>query len=73
MGVFGAIPGMIFGSYSDAGLIIVGAGIGVAVGASAMAIIFQQQMQHLTEEAEKAASITEEKKSAEEKVKRDYD
>lgn len=62
---------MIFGSYSDAGLIAVG----IAVGASAMAIIFQQQMQHRGEEAEHAASITEKKKkkSAEEAVKRDYD
>jgi hypothetical protein len=72
MGVFGAIPGMVFGSYSDLGLIIVGTGLGVAVGGSALAIIFQHKMQNLTEEAEKAARIEEEQEEIEEKVKR-YD
>jgi hypothetical protein len=47
--------------------------LGVAVGASAIAIIFQRQMEHIGDEAEHAASITEEKKSAEETVKRHDD
>jgi hypothetical protein len=63
MGVFGAIPGMIFGAYSDAGIFAMGTVAGtLALG------LYQQATDTLSQGL---TSATDSEKKAKEKVKRD--
>jgi hypothetical protein len=70
MGVFGAIPGMIFGSYSDAGLIIVGIFLGGTVAGTMALGLHQQQTDNI---ADALTSATDSKKKTDEEAKRKMD